>query len=235
MGFWTRVRLPSTPLMKYLKIQIRDFEVFSVAVQSRTNEEAKLAKLDEKQKLNKLEPEQLAEGFAFYSKKDAQLALAERKKIDYLESHIDYTKPETILQVYRMAIEEGIFKTPVGFGYLQKMQEYLLAQESISDEEIPPIALHLSFDSEVKNQSSKSKTKDKEDNKSILSVSIILNVALVIAMIAMFVISLNSEQPNIWNYERLLTDRYASWEQELTQREQTVREKELELHIEGSQ
>ena len=35
-------------------------------------------------------------------------------------------------------------------------------------------------------------------------------------------------------YERNLQNKYASWEQELTQREQTVREKERELHIENT-
>ena len=49
-----------------------------------------------------------------------------------------------------------------------------------------------------------------------------------------FVITLNSDQPNILNYERNLQNKYASWEQELTQREQTVREKERELHIENT-
>ena len=35
-------------------------------------------------------------------------------------------------------------------------------------------------------------------------------------------------------YERNLQNKCASWEQELTQREQTVREKERELHIENT-
>ena len=62
--------------------------------------------------------------------------------------------------------------------------------------------------------------------------SVMLNVVLVIAVIAMFVITLTSDQPNVLNYERALTNRYASWEQELTEREQAVREKERELKLE---
>ena len=57
--------------------------------------------------------------------------------------------------------------------------------------------------------------------------SIILNLLLVAAVIAMFVITLKSDHPNILNYERTLQDRYASWEQELTEREAVLREKEL--------
>ena len=66
----------------------------------------------------------------------------------------------------------------------------------------------------------------------IFPLSIILNVLLMIAIIAMFTITLESDNPNVLNYERALTDRYASWEQELTEREQAVRQRERELQIE---
>jgi hypothetical protein len=51
-------------------------------------------------------------------------------------------------------------------------------------------------------------------------------------MIAMFSIALNANQPNILNYEKVLTNNYASWEQELTEREQAVKEKERQLNME---
>ena len=69
--------------------------------------------------------------------------------------------------------------------------------------------------------------------KSQLFISVILNILLVIAMIAMFIISLNSDSPNIINYKRAITDQYATWEQELTERESVIREKERELMTEG--
>lgn len=68
-----------------------------------------------------------------------------------------------------------------------------------------------------------------------LCLSVIMNIVMLVAIIAMFVITLNSDQPNILNYERNLQNKYASWEQELTRREQTVREKERELHIENTE
>ena len=61
--------------------------------------------------------------------------------------------------------------------------------------------------------------------------SVVMNIVMIIAIIAMFVITLNSDQPNILNYEKNIQNKYATWEQELTQREQAVREKERELHI----
>lgn len=195
-----------------------------------------MAKVQEKQQENKFEPAESAEGFVFFSRKDAMLAASERKKVDYLEAHMDYSKPENVLRIYKKAIEERIFKTPVGIVYLKRVQDFLLEQETIPDEAIPPIVLYQSFDSEVRDQTNPARNRvkpaaPKEKKTSALPISIILNILLVIAVFAMFLISFNAEQPNIFNYERALVDKYSTWEQELTQREQAVREKELELHL----
>lgn len=177
-----------------------------------------------------------AEGFFFYTEKDAALALDERKKIQYLEKKMDYGKPEMILKVYDKIINDRIFKTPVGLLYLQRMQNYLLEQPEIDPQGVRSIPLYMPFEPEkvehspIKPRIQPSEQKSKQVQP--LPISIILNIALVIAVIAMFVIALRTDEPNILNYERALTDRYAGWEQELTQREQAVRDKELELEME---
>ena len=51
------------------------------------------------------------------------------------------------------------------------------------------------------------------------------------AVIIMFVISTTGSRPTILNYERVLQNRYAEWEQQLSDREQVIREKERELLI----
>ena len=68
--------------------------------------------------------------------------------------------------------------------------------------------------------------------RSKLRKSVILNVFLVLLVIVMFAITLTGKNPNILNYERALTDQYAGWEQELTEREAAVREKERALQRE---
>ena len=105
-------------------------------------------------------------------------------------------------------------------------------------EEVPPIPLWTSF-ANVRTKTSPARRRIQpmpEDGgkKAGLCLSVIMNIVMLVAIIAMFVITLNSDQPNILNYERNLQNKYASWEQELTRREQTVREKERELHIENT-
>ena len=50
----------------------------------------------------------------------------------------------------------------------------------------------------------------------------------------MFLITAFSESDNIINYRRNITNRYASWEQDLTEREKKVREAEKRLGIEDT-
>ena len=82
-----------------------------------------------------------AGGFSFFTDSDARLAEAEQRKIEYLEARIDYTRPESILHVYDKAIDEQLFKTPVGLMYLKKLQDFLLNQPGIDPERVKAIPL----------------------------------------------------------------------------------------------
>ena len=73
--------------------------------------------------------------------------------------------------------------------------------------------------------------KRQEIQKSNHKISVLLNVVLVIALIVMFWVTLQSETPNMINYRIALENKYAAWEQELTERESQVREMERELGI----
>lgn len=180
----------------------------------------------------------IAEGYSFYTERDAALAVNERKKVQYLEARLDYQKPETILRVYKKAVADRIFKSPVGLLFLKKLQQYLLDQPGIDADDVDAIPLYVSFEGEFREQSNpvrnRVKPAEKEQPKKsfALPISIITNIGLAVAVIAMFYIALKTDQPNILNYERTLTDRYASWEQELTEREHAVRMRELELQTE---
>lgn len=177
----------------------------------------------------------IVEGFSFFTEKDAALAVQEQKKIEYLETRVNYNNPTGILHIYEKAIKEHIFKTPVGLQYLRHLQKYLQECPQIDHDSIPPIPLYKNYDGEFREKTSPARSRiiPAKKKKSIaLPMSIMLNVVLIVAVIAMFAITLTSDQPNILNYERALTNRYASWEQELTEREQVIREKERELKLE---
>lgn len=176
-------------------------------------------------------------GYVFYTERDAALAEAELKKIDYVEARVDYNNPESILKIYTKMVDERIFKTPIGLQYLNKIREYLLQSPEIDPEDVTEIRLYTNFGSGVRDKGEQVQNrikrieKNRDEVKDKLTVSIILNVLLVGAIVVMFLITLKSDNPNIINYKKAITNQYASWEQELTEREEAIREKEKELSV----
>lgn len=172
------------------------------------------------------------DGYLFMQQEDAQTAVQEQKKIQYLEKHLDFNQPEQVRKVYQKAIEERIFKTPTGMEYLKRLQRYLKSQ---SEEEIPPIPLYVTFEPKLRESYEVKRPavrKQEQKKGNGLPISIVINLILGVIVIWMFVIALNSANPNILNYERALTDKYSAWEEELTQREQIIRDKERQLFLE---
>ncbi|MCM1111720.1 MAG: hypothetical protein NC399_00545 [Muribaculum sp.] len=179
----------------------------------------------------------IAEGYSFQLEEDAALAENEHRKVEYLNARLDYNDPENILRIYKKAIDERIFKSPVGLFFLKSLQRYLINQPNIDADEVAAIPLYITFENEFREKSSPARSRVKpapqqEKKSPALWISVVLNIGLAAALIAMFVIALNASQPNILNYERALTNRYASWEQELTEREQAVRAQERLLEQE---
>lgn len=180
----------------------------------------------------------IAEGYSFLTEKDAILANTEKRKAEYLDARLNYDDPESVLRIYKKAVSERVFRSPVGLFFLKKMQSYLFEREEIDPDEVDAIPLYVSFDGGFREQSSPTRNRVRPvpeppapKKSPALLISVILNLGLAAAIIAMFVITLKADQPNVLNYERVLTDNYASWEQELTERERVIRERELELSI----
>lgn len=178
-------------------------------------------------------------GYQFAGEDDAELARQEEKKIAYLEQHMDYNQPNAVLKIYCKAVEERIFKTPIGFDYLRRVQDFLLSCQGITPDMVPPIKLYVNFKPRLRESSNPARNRVKPPKQkakvSPMFVSVMLNFALVILVCCMFLIAVNSDNPNILNYENALNNKYASWEQELSDREKVIREKERELKIENGQ
>ena len=93
--------------------------------------------------------EHVVSGFAFYSEKDAGLAEQERQKIAYLDKHIDHADIQSVLAIYKKALEDRVFRTPVGLEYLRELQGELRAREEELGEEVPPIPLCRCQDEDI--------------------------------------------------------------------------------------
>ena len=167
---------------------------------------------------------------------EADDARVEAQRIARLEKQLDYTRPALVLAFYKKALEDRVFKTVEGFSYLVHLRNYLESRKEDLSGVIPPIpadymserAHYRMLINEVKDNLKKEKKRSRKLKHNNTTMGIVI-AALVVALIAMLAIALVSDNPNILNYERVLQDKYASWEKELDEREELIREKELEL------
>ena len=107
------------------------------------------------------------------------------------------------------------------------------------EEDIIPIPVDISFTrhSAIENINVKQRIKPEKKEEKInyfKIISLALNVVLAILVVLMFVIASTSDNDNIINYKSNITNRYASWEQDLKEREKTVRQAEKKLGIEDT-
>lgn len=180
----------------------------------------------------------IAEGFEFVSENDAQKAAMDQSKIKILEARVKVSKPSDIKAVYDKSIENKIFKTPVGWEYLHGLRKKLL-ESGYADEELVPIPVGVSMTKHSALDNLAATQRNKNENQKSGSAfgrifPIVLDVALAILVIILFYISLTGETDNMINYKRNITNRYSSWEQELSDREKKVREAEKKLGIEDA-
>ncbi len=168
------------------------------------------------------------DGFLFQDRALAEKAQRELAGIRYIKGKTNMSRPKMVLQVYDKIIEQKLCETPIGIGYLRDLQEYLQTNPSIDKAAIQPIPIE-----EIIRQDFVS-TKEQEESKRSAGfwISLAGNLILLLLVVGMFAITLSSKLPTILDYKEKLLDEYASWEQELNQRERAVQAKERELGIE---
>ena len=202
----------------------------------------------------------VVDGYVFETESQARQAEKELKGIRYTKERLDMGNPEAVLSVYNRILKEKMFKTPVGYAFLRELQEYLQASPAIRNKDIHPLDLkpvidrvkqddkeavrlhkkevNLKFREREKERKKRQKeekrarnVQDGEKYRSRFINSLIVNVALILVVIAMFLMMHFSDIPTILNYENKLIDRYESWEEELNRREQRIEEYEEKYQI----
>ncbi|MBR0147801.1 MAG: hypothetical protein IKR56_04855 [Lachnospiraceae bacterium] len=177
-----------------------------------------------------------AAGFSFPTQEQADEALEEEKKIFYIKSRLNHSDPMSVLVIYNKMIKGQVMKTPVGMTFLKELHDELSANKYVDPMQIDSIPFGAAYEIKDDMTSKRDDTLARKNeeirrcNDRIRICRIIIG-AMVIAVIAMFIITMKSDNPNILNYETAIQNKYATWEQDLVEREKAVREKELELGI----
>lgn len=174
-----------------------------------------------------------AYGYRFAALDDVKQAQLEHQEQEYFETRLPREDAHKMLAIYNKVLDEKIFVTPVGWSFLLKMQEDL-RRLNVEEDKIRPIPVYATFTHNPNSENSVLRQRittpqKREKGNAGIKISILLNVVLCILVIAMFAITLSSSNPNILNYKSNIENKYAAWEQELTDRERVVRQKEAEL------
>ena len=196
-------------------------------------------------------------GYIFDDENKAKKAAKELKAVEYILGQIKDSDENAVLTVYKKLLNQRMFSTEIGMSFLAQLRQNLLDSEVFTPEDIPPVYsleeppkdVTPEEKTEDTNSSSDEKvSKAKKENadkkvvakvtsdsseikrlKAINKVLLILCIALLLCVLGMFYVSTTINSPTILDYEEKLIDKYSSWEQDLTEREEAIREKEQEL------
>lgn len=168
-------------------------------------------------------------------------AKREQKAVEVMTNKLDMNKPDTVLRAYRQITSQKLFHTQVGYDFLKGMQNYLITNPEIDNSEIYPIEIDSPEESllamnaarEKRGEKAKSMPQSKKnaassgkDSGSKAKIFMATTIILGVMVVSMFIITLTAKVPTVLNYERVLLDRYSTWEQELNEREAEVNAKE---------
>lgn len=185
-------------------------------------------------------------GYDFQNEEDVDIAREELNKIQYISDKLT-DDPNSVLAVYNKMLDSKIFITPIGTEYLRQLQGYLLRNPQIDDAQVRDVPVLISYQEalhykdlvqamENKKPEKKKTVQEPETDTAKLKrrfrFSIVTIVVLSAMIIAMFIIALKSDTPNILNYRTAIENEYAEWAQQLAEQEAELRERENQLNAE---
>lgn len=193
----------------------------------------------------------IVEGYQFFTQEEAKKAAQELAKIKILDEKLDETNTDMVLALYKKAREQQTFETQIGLTYLRNLQIHLIGEKALGPEELPlPVYYskhnwekesvrikeeYRAEEEEINKKAEEQVNRAKEAARKAKDQSrfyVATICVLIFMVIGMFIITLTGNNENILNYKTVITNRYAEWEQDLTEREAAVREKEAKLQLE---
>lgn len=191
------------------------------------------------------------DGFYFETDELYEEAHKEKLAVAYLSKQVDLSDNKQALRLYQQAASQKLFSTVIGLTFLRDIEFRLKKDESIPKDQImavtvplkerPPEKPSVSISSLQSEEGTSKKERQKKDAYPFNEKTeagkyrrrfhgAIAFVFILLATIGvMFFITLSSDLPTIVNYRTRLNNEYASWDEELKEREAALdlREKEL--------
>ena len=192
------------------------------------------------------------DGFYFETDELYEEAHKEKLALAYLAKQVDLSDNKQALRLYQQAVSQKLFSTVIGLSFLKDIELRLKKDENIPNDQIMPVTVPLKENPSKSSPSPSGEPEDKPKGKPVREKpkkesrpfdekseagkyrrrfhgALALIFILLGTIGVMFFITLSSDLPTIVNYRTRLNNEYASWEEELKEREASLdlREKEL--------
>ncbi|MDO5294740.1 MAG: hypothetical protein Q4F05_18540 [bacterium] len=176
----------------------------------------------------------IVEGFSFHNKLEYEKAAKEQESIAYIKANSDFSNAKSALKIYMNLVEKDLFSTVVGYAFMENLRRHVVSQKIVPENMIPavPVAKQSSFkgkEGEVTDKSMKELKEKYEKVSYKRSISMYLNVFLIMIVAAMFAITYYSPKNNEDAAREKIQNEYSSWKQQLEEKEQELEEREADL------
>lgn len=174
-------------------------------------------------------------GHTFEDEKQLLLAKKEAEAIEYLRAKTDFNNGEMLLRLYYRIIDNKMMETEIGVDFLIEIRKRIIEMGIMKEEQLKEVP-------ELKKRKAKQKAAEKKSRELLLIEKVkrqnailwVVCLFLSALVVGMFVILLTGKRsPLALRYEEELINKYASWAQDLTEKEQKLNDRIAELRRQG--
>lgn len=189
------------------------------------------------QKGTEMEKKFTFQGHTFDDEKQLIAAKKEAEAVEYLRLKTDFSNMNNLRKLYDRIIDRDMMETVVGVAFLKEIRETLIGSGMFTDDQIRPVPLLPEVKKLKKRKETQKRSRERtllerfERQNTILKIVCFFLIAMIIAM---FVIVLNgTRSPLAVKYEEQILNKYASWAEELQEKEEFLREYVRNLEGQG--
>lgn len=170
-------------------------------------------------------------GYRFRSEAEYQDAKKELEAIEYIRAKTDLGDVQKVYKLYDKFNGKNTFHTMIGMEFMRELHDILIKSDEIASDKVEGIIVSSYNEmNKIPTLDSNSKETIKIDLLKVRYKNLkIVTFFLVIVVIAMMIIAMKSEGFSTAKYEKEVQDKYAAWAEELTLKEQELKEREALL------
>jgi len=177
------------------------------------------------------------QGHTFDDEKQLIMAKKEAEAVEYLRSKTDFGNMNNLRKLYDRIIDRNMMETVIGIEFLREIRGSLLDSGMFKEDQLRPIPLLPEVKKLKKRVETQKRSRERtllercERQNTILKTVCFFLVVLVIAMFA--IVLLGKRSPLAIRYEEQIVNKYASWAQEIDEKELYLRNYVRELEQQG--